>query len=198
MSNIQERASLQQQARDELKRREAMREKLEAEHANSELHAIIKATNKEHPAKAEIERLQTYLEQHPEDIEKLGNLANHVETQVLESAFSSALTKKAAYMHMANMRVEMNYDQSSGIEKGLIDNIVLCWLRLHICEFQYEQYTKNASLARALFWEKALSAAQKRFLRSVETLARVRKLMQPAANPLTMMLVKQQMNFRNK
>ncbi len=164
----------------------------------SELFEIIKATNKEAPSRADIDRLQTYLEQHPDEVEKLGNLANHVETQVLESAFSSALTKKAAYMHMANMRVEMNYDQSSGIEKGLIDNIVLCWLRLHICEFQYEQYTKNASLARALFWEKALSANQRRYLRSVETLARVRRLMKDPPSPALAILLKQQMNFRNK
>jgi len=193
VSNIQDKATVQLQAREELKRREAMRDKFESE-KGAELYAIIQATNKEKPERGDIERLQTYLEQHPNEVEKLGNLANHVETQVLESAFNTVLTKKATYMHMADMRVDMGYDQSSAIEKGLIDNIVLCWLRLHICEFHYEKYTVNASLDRALFWEKVLSATQKRYLRSVEALARIRKLQQPSPNPLTLALVKQQFN----
>ena len=116
------------------------------------------------------------------------------ENNEFELIFNTVLTKKATYMHMADMRVDMGYDQSSAIEKGLIDNIVLCWLRLHICEFHYEKYTVNASIARALFWEKVLSATQKRYLRSVEALARIRKLQQPAPNPLTLALVKAQVN----
>lgn len=193
MSNIQDKATVQLQAREELKRREAMRDKLESENG-AELYAIIQATNKEKPSRVDIDRLQAYLEQHPDEVEKLGNLANHVETQVLESAFHTVLTKKATYMHMADMRVDMGYDQSSAIEKGLIDHIVLCWLRLHICEFHYEKYTVNASIDRGLFWEKVLSATQKRFLRSVEALARIRKLQQPAPSPLTLALVKAQVN----
>ncbi len=192
--NTQEKATVQLQAREELKRREVEREKLATDH--TELYAIIKATNRENPAKADIERLQTYLEQHPEEVEKLGNLANHVETQVLESAFSSVLTKKATYMHMANMRVDMGYDAASAIEKSLIDHIVLTWLRLHICEFHYEQYTKNASLDRAMFWEKALSANQRRYLRAVETLARVRRLMKDPPSPALAVLLKQQINVK--
>lgn len=165
----------------------------------SELFEIIKATNKERPKEDDIERLKTYLAENPEEAATLGNLANRIKQEIVENAFSnSAFTSYSVLNHMRQMRDGMGYDDADFIERGLIDNVLLTWLRLYTCEFQYQQYTKNASLDRALFWEKALSAAQKRFLRSVETLARVRKLMQPAANPLTMMLVKQQMNFRNK
>lgn len=188
--NTQERATVQLQAREELKRREALRTVLEAD--NPEIYELVKATNKDDPAPSDVERLTKYLAENREAVEKLGNLANHVETQVLESAFSNVLIKKSTYMHLANMRVDAGYNTATAIEKGLIDNICLCWLRLHICEFHYEQYTKNASLDRALFWEKALSANQKRYLRSIETLAKVRKLQQPAPNPLTLALVNQQ------
>ncbi len=196
MSNTQDKATIQLQAREELKRRESSRKKMEDEHSGSELHAIIQSTNKEKPVPADIERLEAYLRAHPDAVEKLGNLANHVETQVLERAFSSALTKNATYRHMANMRVEMDYDQSSAVEKGLIDNIVLCWLRLHICEFDYSRYTVNASLDRALFWEKALSANQRRYLRSVEALARVRRLMKDPPSPALALLLKQQISVQ--
>jgi len=191
--NTQDKATIQLQAREELRRREVLRNRLGPED-NPEIYEIIKSTSRENPAPADVERLTKYLADNKEAVEKLGNLANHVETQVIENAFNSVLTKQSAYMHMAAMRVDMRYDQSSAIEKGLIDHIVLCWLRLHICEFDYDRYTKNASLERALFWEKALTAAQKRYLRSVETLARVRKLMQPAPSPIALALVKQQFN----
>lgn len=163
--------------------------------AQSELFEIIQATNKEKPKQADIERMKAYLAEHPEEAAKLGNLANQLKTQIIDNAFSnSVLTSYSVLTYMKQMRSDMNYDDADFIERGLIDNVCLCWLRLYITEFQYNEYTKNASLARAMFWEKALSAAQKRYLRAVETLARIRKLQQPAPNPLTLALVKQQFN----
>lgn len=160
----------------------------------SELFEIIQATNKEKPAKGDIERLKNYLAEHPEDVAAMGNLANQLKTQIVESSFASVATTHSLYAYLKQMRNDQGYDEADFIVRGLIDNVCLCWLRLYVTEFQYNQYTINASLARALFWEKALSAAQKRYLRAVETLARIRKLQQPAPNPLTLALVKQQFN----
>ena len=40
--------------------------------------------------------------------------------------------------------------------------------------------TGNTTIVQADFWERRLSAAQRRFLRATETLARVRRLQLPA------------------
>lgn len=161
---------------------------------SEELYQIIKATNKENPAQADVDRLKTYLAEHPKDVAKLGNLAIQVEALVVDQAFSTALNKNATYAYMANMRADMGYNSADTIEKSLIDNVVLCWLRLYVAEFYYEQYTKNATLERAMFWEKALSTNQRRYLRAVETLARVRRLMKDPPSPAMAILLKQQLN----
>jgi len=47
--------------------------------------------------------------------------------------------------------------------------------------------------ASGTYWDKRLSAAQRRYLRAVETLERVRKLMRPDA-PSTAILMQQNVN----
>jgi len=58
---------------------------------------------------------------------------------------------------------------------------VLRWLRLQAAEHQYSGNTKaGGSLAQAQFWERRLSAVQRRYIRACETLARIRRLALPA------------------
>ena len=53
----------------------------------------------------------------------------------------------------------------------------MCGARLADTEWSYEAHaTGKLTLAQADFWERKLNHAQHRYLRAVETLARVRKL----------------------
>jgi hypothetical protein len=73
----------------------------------------------------------------------------------------------------------MGYDHSSHLERLLIDHIVLCWLRLYDTELRYEAALKEGmSLTLGTYWERKLSSNQHRYLRAVESLARMRKLME--------------------
>ena len=63
------------------------------------------------------------------------------------------------------------------LEQLLIQDAALSWLKLSIIELQYSNVMKQSiTLTLGIFWEKRLSAAQRRFTRACETLARVRKL----------------------
>ncbi|MCZ6811069.1 MAG: hypothetical protein O7D97_03615 [Planctomycetota bacterium] len=66
----------------------------------------------------------------------------------------------------------------SPTERLLIDQVVICYLRMNLTE-QHYQSTMNdgCSLAIASYWERKLSTVQGRYLRAIESLARVRKLM---------------------
>ena len=164
---------------------------------SNELLDILKATNKEKPAKADLQRLEDYFMQQPTAVAKLGNLANQVQIQIVDHTFkNSAATAISVESYMADMRLDMGWDAASLVERGLIDHVVLTWLRLCVAELRYEALMNSNSLnlAQGEYWEKKLSANQRRYLRAVETLARVRRLMKDPPNPLTMMLVKQQFN----
>jgi hypothetical protein len=63
------------------------------------------------------------------------------------------------------------------LEQLLIQQAALCWLKLNLVELGYSNTMKQSiTLTLGVYWEKRLTAAQRRFTRSCETLARVRKL----------------------
>lgn len=75
-------------------------------------------------------------------------------------------------------RRELGYENAGAMERALIDHVLLCKLRLEICEYKYTSLQKESmTFAKAEYWERKLSATQRRYLRSCETLAKVRKLM---------------------
>lgn len=58
-----------------------------------------------------------------------------------------------------------------------IQHAALSWLKLSLVELHYSHTMKQSiTLTHGVFWEKRLTAAQRRFTRACETLARVRKL----------------------
>jgi len=63
------------------------------------------------------------------------------------------------------------------LEQLLIQHAALCWLKLNLVELNYASVMKQSiTLTLGAYWEKRLTAAQKRFARACETLTRVRKL----------------------
>ena len=63
------------------------------------------------------------------------------------------------------------------LERLVIDHIALCWLRLQMVEQLHVAKTSHDFWPSwGDFWDRRLSATQRRFLRAVETLARLRKL----------------------
>jgi hypothetical protein len=63
------------------------------------------------------------------------------------------------------------------LEQLLIQQAALCWLKLDLAELSYSGTMKpSITLTLGIYWERRLTAAQRRFTRACETLARVRKL----------------------
>lgn len=171
----------QQQAQAELHRRKKMRDQVEQvakpKEKRAEIKALIAETNKELAKPEALARLRQYLIEHPNELDYMGNLAIQVEGTIIRNNLRhSALLVTATEEYCEKMRNDLGYKTAPPLEKALIDHLVICWVRMHVCELQYEEYTKGATLTVATFWENTLSATQKRYLRAVETLARIRKL----------------------
>ncbi len=80
------------------------------------------------------------------------------------------------------LRRSLGEPDVSPMERLLIDQVVICYLRMNLTEQYYENaMTDGCSLAARSYWERKLSTVQRRYLRSIETLARVRKLMRQIA-----------------
>jgi len=79
---------------------------------------------------------------------------------------------------LAAVRHQLGYDDAPAAERLLIEQVVLSYLRLHLAEQEYDRAASDyLSIQQADQMERRLAGRQRRHLRAIETLARVRKLM---------------------
>lgn len=78
---------------------------------------------------------------------------------------------------LQQMRDDMGIESAPALESALIEHVSVCWLRLALAEMCLAGATAgDKSMKVVEHYEKRLSAAQRRYTRACETLARVRRL----------------------
>jgi hypothetical protein len=103
------------------------------------------------------------------------------ENAVLRNISSSDSMRRIYRVQADTMRKELAGHNPSPSENVLINRVVLDWLHAQASELMCQQYgnASGISLAQADFYQKQAERAQKRLLRSVTSLAQVRKLLGP-------------------
>lgn len=144
----------------------------------SELKSIIKRTDTENPKPKDLEVLRKEFEDKPELYRSIGNLNKGVFNTILESAVGkSVLVRESTQRFIKEMKSELGYETSTFVEKMLIDEIILRWLRLLTVENDHHKIlNERHTLEVGIYYDKRLSTAQHRYLKSIETLAKVRKM----------------------
>ena len=141
---------------------------------------VIKRTNKENPKPEDLQTLKEVFDEFPELALRTGNLRNHIFNSILDTAVGkSALTREASERYIKNMKTELGYFSPTVtfVEKMLIDEITMRWLRLQVMEqSHYNSTTGQHSMKEGIYCEKRLHLTQKRYLQAIETLAKVRKM----------------------
>lgn len=139
--------------------------------------ALIKKTDKENPNKEDIRALRTMLSKHPRLWRVAGDLALHCQHKLLMDTHTSVARRESVEAGLDAMRQQLGHDDAPMLEQMLIQQLLLSWLRLNLWEYQLTaMQSQEMSFDKANFWDRRLSAAQKRYLRACETLARVRRL----------------------
>ena len=129
---------------------------------------------RETPVDEDVQRLRELLVKH-RDIYTLGAY-DHIRAQ-----FASCICKGSMQAHMLAemdlMKKELNYENSERLEKMLIEQVITSWMWLASAQSVMLRATEEKKLFRkgpVLY--KYVKSAQDRFLKAVETLAKVRKL----------------------
>lgn len=141
---------------------------------------LLKKTNVQHPRDKDVTALRRLLNEHPKQElwRRIAGVMQLAENFALETSPLSPGLNECLRQGQKSMREQLGYDAAeSYLEKLLITHASLCWLRLGFTEMQYANVMHgNNSLKLCEYYEKKLSAAQKRFTRACETLERVRRL----------------------
>ena len=150
-----------------------------AEQVRAKFQGLLDKTNKEHPHPKDVEALPDLLSGNRglelwRDVASAGYLAELI---VIENAHATPALKECWKQRLQMMKKDLGSEGAPMLEQLLIQHAALCWLKLNLLELSYSNAMKQSiTLTLGIYLEKRLSAAQKRFTRACETLARVRKL----------------------
>lgn len=144
--------------------------------------ALLKATNTKNPSEEDKQRLREHLAENPQVWEHIADLSGKVRDSILSSLASESFLVQESYRHkLTAMRDGLGWQTSSEVEKILIEQICLNWLRLNFVEIVHREKTAaGVTIDWGIYWDKVLDSAQKRYLRACESLAKVRKLLAEA------------------
>lgn len=120
-----------------------------------------------------------------------GNIAK-VAVQALTTRYAgnSPVTREAAERKLDELRAELSGQNPTPLEKLLVDRVLATWLHLHHVEIQLAR-KESVTLPLGLYYQKVISAAQKRYISAIKGLADVRKLALPV---LQVNIAKKQVN----
>jgi hypothetical protein len=140
---------------------------------------LLSKTNKERPSAEHVKAFSDLLYGNKSlelwrDVASAGQLA---ELTVIESANVVPALKESWKHRLQALKKDLGNEGAPVLEQLLIQQAALCWLKLNLVELSYANVMKQSiTLTLGIYWEKRLTAAQRRFNRACETLARVRKL----------------------
>jgi len=143
---------------------------------------IVKRVDRDNPAPADLDALRALMREEPWVARLLCDMASLTNHKIINSMMTQALGREALLSQATLRRDGLGYTAASEIERGLIEHAVTCWLRLQKAEMVYQQSGGvELTLPLADWHERRLAAAHGRYLRAVESLARVRRLTRPSA-----------------
>lgn len=142
----------------------------------AEFRATIKTVDAKQPDPAAVEKLKQFIVDFPHLTDLVDLYAMTLERIAtrLGGGQSTNIMLQATFE-----KLKREYGEAATpLERVLVDHINMCGARLADVEWRYESNATSGklTLAQADFWERQLNHAQHRYLKAVETLARVRKL----------------------
>jgi hypothetical protein len=109
-------------------------------------------------------------------------MGNALKDAVKAGASLGYLGHEALRRGVEEMRAELLYEQSTLPERLLIEQVLLCWVRLGVLEQSMSWTMKGGTQYTYLnYLQMALTLAQRRYTNAIQTLVRVRRLLRPPA-----------------
>lgn len=139
---------------------------------------VVGRDYKKDPKQNDLKELRKWINDYPE----LWRVVFDTVWLMEDNFIKNMVQDKAAIIGMQKntdeIRNGFGYASSSIMEQMLIDNVAISWLGVQYDNFQLiTRMRSDEKIVLLEFLERRLDAAQRRYLRACETLARVRRLM---------------------
>lgn len=143
---------------------------------------VIRKADTAKPTKEAKDEFNRMLQEHPTFWRVAGDVIENTAQGMIKDMGGTYAIRTSLQAGWTQIRENIAQPGDGALEELLIQQVALCWLKLAYTEWQHKYYltTGSTTITQCDFWERRLSAAQRRYLRACETLARVRRLQLPA------------------
>jgi len=138
--------------------------------------ALIERVNADTPKRSDLEAFAREVQANPDRLAEVADLAGQAHRHLAEHVPGGFFVRESVRRGIERTIEELSTAQDDPIEKQLVGHIATCWARLYLVQREYTMRTAaELPTLEGYFWEHRLSAAQARWLRALDTLARVRR-----------------------
>lgn len=142
----------------------------------AELMAEVMA--KDNPSNEAREWFERQLGSSPDEWRHYGDLTAQATDYALEKFWLGYATKESVKVGAQLLKTELGFDEASPIERLLIEQAVLCHIRLGVVEHLYSRVLRGSySISLGAHWEMRLTLCQRRYMKAITTLQKVRVML---------------------
>ena len=151
------------------------------EGAPVDVEALVARINSQTPRPADLDALRRVLAAPDANGDRTGTPTALSGAAVLDGLLTKRAGNAAERLIMLadakRMEKTLGRDSAPPFERPLIDHVVLCWARLQLVEIGVSNNTSGAhNREDGAYWDRRLTEAQRRYLRAVNLLAKVRHM----------------------
>jgi hypothetical protein len=156
---------------------------------------MLQRLETKHPKPEDVQALRELFEASPDMWRMVGDMTHHALSAIVEhAAGGNTFIKESLLEGYRAICRDLGHAESSALERLLIEQVALCWMRHNDLERRYTSVTQaGQTINQADYWERRLAASQRRYLRACETLARVQRMDLPA---IQINVAEQQVNMQ--
>jgi len=144
------------------------------------LRDIIKRTSIRDPHPDDILELQQLLVAYPDLWKFAGNLDENNRRLIVESTIDQASVRESVLYGAEQLRRALTQSTDTALEHLAIEQCVTAHILHHMLQARYLRIqAQGTGIENSIHWEKRLTESQRRYLRALESLARLRRLRLP-------------------
>ena len=145
----------------------------------NEFYGLIEKIDRKNPDKVDILRAESLMRRYYSQISAQSlSMAGSIVKNFLDKLNPQKSQQLLMAAEASHVKEKLGYSSSNQIERLLIEQILFCWAGVNYVENHVAALLTQSgfSLNTLEYWQKTLTRYQNRYLKAIETLARVRKL----------------------
>lgn len=142
--------------------------------------ALVQRTDTTEPKESDLAELTQFLDRYPELWDQVGSLSLVIQNEITMRVASGPLMGQAMLRLADNMRRSLSLPTDGGTEQMLIEHCIVTYLSHYelLMMFNSEEFS-DYTPADLNYLERRVTISENRYLKAIETLARVRNLALP-------------------